>query len=126
MSAIAEDSATTDSWRFEVTPYLWATGLDGTLAMTARPQAGIAVQQDFSDLFKILDLAASGCCVLFDAEYFRVSDTASVTGPRGFATLAADGTVTQQMYTLLVSYRVSDGPNRSAMPTSAASAPAPT
>ena len=143
MSAIAEDSATTDSWRFEVTPYLWATGLDGTLAMTARPQAGIAVQQDFSDLFKILDLAASSSFearnsrwgVLFDAEYFRVSDTAAVTGPRGFATLAADGTVTQQMYTLLASYRVTDGPspgdlldgpNRSAMPTSAASAPAPT
>ena len=120
MSAIAEDSATTDSWRFEVTPYLWATGLDGTLAMTARPQAGIAVQQDFSDLFKILDLAASGSFearnsrwgVLFDAEYFRVSDTAAVTGPRGFATLAADGTVTQQIYTLLASYRVSDGPSQ--------------
>ena len=108
------------SWQFEVTPYLWATGLDGTLAFTARPQAGIAVQQSFSDLFKILDFAASGSFearngrwgVLFDAVYFKLSDTATVTGPRGFATLAADGTVTQQIYTLLASYRVSDGPSQ--------------
>jgi opacity protein-like surface antigen len=104
-------------WSFEVTPYLWATGLDGTLAVTSRPQAGIAVEQSFSDLFKILDFAAAGSFearhgrwgVLFDAVYFRVSDTASVTGPRGFVTLAADGMITQQMYTLLASYRVSDG-----------------
>lgn len=118
--AAAADEAAAESWRFEVTPYLWATGLDGTLAMTARPQAGIAVQQDFSDLLKILDLAASGSFearngrwgVLFDAVYFKLSDTATVTGPRGFVTLAADGTVTQQMYTLLASYRVSDGPSQ--------------
>ena len=119
LPAAAADEAA-DSWRFEVTPYLWATGLDGTLAITARPQAGVAVQQSFSDLFKILDFAASGSFearngrwgVLFDAVYFKVSDTAAVTGPQGFVTLAADGTVTQQMYTLLASYRVSDGPSQ--------------
>ena len=120
LPAAAADAEAADSWQFEATPYLWATGLDGTLAVTARPQAGIAVQQDFSDLFKILDFAAAGSFearngrwgVLFDAVYFKVSDTASVTGPRGFVTLAADGTVTQQIYTLLASYWISDGPSQ--------------
>ena len=118
--AAAEDVGTRGPWQFEVTPYLWATGLDGTLAINNRPQQGLTVQQDFSDLFKILDLAASGSFearngrwgVLFDAVYFKVSDTAAVTGPLGFVTLAADGTVTQQIYTLLASYRVSDGPSQ--------------
>lgn len=119
LPAVAADE-TAESWRFEATPYLWATGLDGTLAINNRPQQGLNVQQDFSDLFKVLDFAASGSFearngrwgVLFDAVYFKVSDTAAVTGPQGFVTLAADGTVTQQMYTLLASYRVSDGPSQ--------------
>jgi len=121
LTATAGDNdAAAGSWQFEATPYLWATGLDGTLAINNRPQQGLTVQQDFSDLFKILDLAASGSFearngrwgVLFDAVYFKVSDTAAVTGPLGFVTLAADGTVTQQMYSLLASYRVSDGPSQ--------------
>jgi hypothetical protein len=41
LAAASSDSAES-SWQFEATPYLWATGLDGALAITARPQAGIA------------------------------------------------------------------------------------
>ena len=33
LPATAADDTGIDSWRFEVTPYLWATGLDGTLAI---------------------------------------------------------------------------------------------
>ena len=32
LPAVAADE-TAESWRFEATPYLWATGLDGTLAI---------------------------------------------------------------------------------------------
>ena len=40
--AAASSDRAESSWQFEATPYLWATGLDGALAITARPQAGIA------------------------------------------------------------------------------------
>jgi hypothetical protein len=80
-AAAGDDDAAAGSWQFEATPYLWAAGLDGTLAINNRPQQDLTVQQDFSGLFKILDLAASGSFearngrwgVLFDAVYFKVS-----------------------------------------------------
>jgi opacity protein-like surface antigen len=116
LAATASDGAE-NSWQLEVTPYLWATGLDGTVAINNRPQSGLAVQQDFSDLFKILDFAAVGSFeakngrwgVLVDAVYLKVSDAASVSTPQGFAMLSADATFTQQMYTLLASYRAIEG-----------------
>lgn len=108
-----------DAWQFEATPYVWGAGLDGTLKIVGRPQSGVEVQQDFSDLWRVLDFAAMGAFearkgkwgALFDGVYFKVSDEGSVTGPRGFVSLSADATVTQQMYSLMATYRASEGPS---------------
>ena len=37
-AAAGDDDAAAGSWQFEATPYLWAAGLDGTLAINNRPQ----------------------------------------------------------------------------------------
>jgi len=108
-----------DRWQYEFTPYVWAAGLDGTVRINNRPQAGLAVEQSFSDIFKILDFALMGAfearkdrwSVLADAMYFKVSDEGSVTGPRGFASLSANGKITQQMYSLGGAYRLVEGRN---------------
>jgi hypothetical protein len=108
-----------EGWKFEFTPYVWGAGMDGTVRIENRPQAGLAVQQSFSDIFKILDVAAMGAIearkdrwgVLADAVYFRVADKGSITGPLGFASLSAKGKVTQQMFTAAGAYRVNDGPS---------------
>ena len=39
-----------DAWQFEVTPYAWAAGLDGTVSINNRPAGGLGVDQSFSDI----------------------------------------------------------------------------
>lgn len=100
-------------WQFEATPYLWAAGLDGSVKVDNRPKSGLGVEQSFSDILSVLDFALMGTLearkgswgAVFDGVYFRVSDEGSVTGPLGFASLGASATITQQMYTLLATYR---------------------
>lgn len=115
--AAAEGGEGHDAWQFEVTPYVWGAGLDGTVRINNRPQAGLAVEQSFSDILNILDFAAMGTFearkgrwgVLADAVYFKVSEEGSLTGPLGFASLAANAAVTQQMYSLMATYRATEG-----------------
>jgi hypothetical protein len=104
-------------WTYEFTPYIWGAGMDGSVRINDRPQAGLAVEQSFSDIYKILGFAAMGALearkdrwgVLADAVYFRVKDEGSVSGPLGFTSLSAKGKVTQQMYTLAGIYRAQEG-----------------
>ncbi len=104
-------------WQYEITPYVWAAGLDGTARVNNRPQAGISIQQDFSDVLERLDAALMGAFearrgrwgLLLDGLYLKVSDSGSVSGPLGFTSIAARGKVTQQMYAAAVSYRTREG-----------------
>jgi opacity protein-like surface antigen len=106
-----------DSWQVEFTPYVWGAGMSGKVRLNDRPQAGLTVEQSFSDVLKVLDFALMGAfearkdrwAVLADGVYFKVSDKGSVTGALGFSSLAAQATITQQMYALAGAYRVSDG-----------------
>jgi opacity protein-like surface antigen len=115
--AAAEGGEGSGAWQFEATPYLWGAGLDGTVRINNRPQAGVAVEQSFSDILKVLDFAAMGAFearkgrwgMLADAVYFKVSDEGSVTGPLGFVSLAANAALTQQMYSLVATYRAIEG-----------------
>jgi len=112
----AEDAA---PWRFELTPYIWGAGLDGSVRVDGRPQAGLAVEQSFSDILKALDFAAMGGFearkerwgLLLDAVYFRIANEGMVSSRRGFASLAAQGALTQQLYSVAASYRAVEGRN---------------
>ncbi|WP_294255931.1 YfaZ family outer membrane protein [uncultured Comamonas sp.] len=53
----AQDKAAADAWRFQLTPYVWMTGLDGSV----RPFRGaptVHVNKSFSDILETLDAAA--------------------------------------------------------------------
>lgn len=107
-SAIAQepDPVGADTWRFQITPYVWMTGLQGDI----RPSAGLPtvhISQPFSDVIKHLDAAAflsgtarKGRYVLHgDTTYASVSDSATLPG-----NLKGRAKVTQQSMTLLGGY----------------------
>jgi hypothetical protein len=88
--AVQSAAAEQNGWNFEVTPYFFAAGLDGTAG--AR---GIEADVDasFSDIWDNLDIGLMGLflarrgpwTLTFDGVYFKVADQRSktVTGPFG-------------------------------------------
>jgi opacity protein-like surface antigen len=110
----AEPDAT---WSYEVTPYLHAAGLNGTVG-AGRVRAHTDIS--FSDVLSHLDLALQGeliarkgpISLTFDAEYIHLSDdgTRSVTGPEGRATVQGtlDATSKLSIFQALFGYRILD------------------
>jgi opacity protein-like surface antigen len=94
VQGVAETADNSDAWQFEITPYLFAAGLEG--------QAGVRgvtadVDMSFNDIWDNLDSAFMG---LFTAQrgpwiygiegvYFKITDvgSTSVTGPFGNVTV---------------------------------------
>ena len=104
-----------EEWRYELTPYLFAAGIEGTVGVR-----GVAVQADigFSDLLENLD---SGFMGLFEARKGRwtfgldvlytkveVNGTRAWEGPLGGGTAALDTSFTTQIYQPFVGYRMLD------------------
>lgn len=113
----ADDAAA--GWQYEVTPYLWASGMTGDVQAGRLPKT--SVDMKFSDILEVLDFGLMGAFearkdrwgVLLDAIYMKVSDsaTASRTGPGPIgatATARAKGEVEQTMLAAAVAYRVLD------------------
>jgi len=118
IAAATGTSGDRDAWQFEVTPYLFAAGLNG--------QAGLRgvtadIDMPFSDIWDNLDSAFMG---LFTAQkgrwsyglegvYFKITDegSKSVTGPFGRVTVdgALELTTSINVYQGSVGYRVLDG-----------------
>lgn len=106
-----------DRWQFEVTPYFFAAGLDGTIGV--RGVEG-DVDASFSDIWDNLDSAFMGTIevrrgrfgVLFDGLYFKLADerTRSWQGPAGIgsATGELEATTTMQMYQLALAWRLGE------------------
>lgn len=101
-----ESSYVSDTWRFQVTPYVWMTGLQGDIRPTSNlPTAHVS--QSFSDVLSDLDAAAflngtarKGRYVMqVDTSYAALSDSASL--PVG---LSARAKVKQRSLTLLGGY----------------------
>lgn len=78
-----------DGWRFTVAPYLWATGMEGTISFEGTPD--IPVDASFSDILENLDLALSGRFegrngrfgFGLDAMYFKVGARSTIDLPIG-------------------------------------------
>ena len=69
-------------WRYEFTPYLWASGMKGDVQAGNLPRT--SVDMSFTDILDILDFGIMGAFearkgrwgLLFDAIYMKVSDPA--------------------------------------------------
>ncbi|MFZ5876338.1 MAG: hypothetical protein ACOYXU_08005 [Nitrospirota bacterium] len=109
--------ATREPWRFEVTPYFFAAGMDGSAGVG---QVSGDVDMGVGDLLDRLDGAFMGTVearkgrlgLLFDGMYVHLKDesTRSWQGPGGIGTSTGELTtnVTQNLYNLAVARRVVD------------------
>ena len=60
-----------DGWKFRLTPYLWALGLDGT---TAAMGNDVPLDASFSDILDLLNIALSANMELNNGKWFVVLD----------------------------------------------------
>jgi len=109
--------AATDEWQFEVTPYLFASGMDGTVGVRGYKSD---VDMSFSDIWDTLDMAFLGVFTAqkgpwsfaLDGMYFKLKDEGSktVTGPGGVVSINGELDLTAKMYLVQgsVGYRVLD------------------
>jgi len=113
-SPAAAQGKSEDKFTFEVTPYLWAAGINGDAAIGTIAGGGIDVDVDasFSDIFQMLDMAFMGMIegrygrwgLLLDAVYMQLHDTETTADDRGSAKFKLQ----QQLYSLAPMYRVLD------------------
>jgi len=76
-------------WHFAVSPYLWATGMEGTISFQGTPE--VPVDASFSDILENLDLALSlhfegrrdRWGFALDGMYFKIGATATFDIPVG-------------------------------------------
>lgn len=111
------NQSSSEQWQFEVSPYLFASALDGTVGFN-----GVTADVDasFSDLFEYVDSAFMGVFEArkgkwgfgIDLVYTKLENqkTFGWSGPGGIG--GGDGqllvTMTQQVYTPMVAYRYMD------------------
>jgi hypothetical protein len=115
-AAQTEEPGAADTWQFEITPYLFAAGMNGT---TGIGPVTSHVDMSFDDIRKNLD---KGFMALFEARkgpwmyglegvYFKLKNegTKSWQGPQGSTgTGTLNATMTEQLYQLTAGYRVLD------------------
>ena len=115
-TALADAKKTTSGWTFQVSPYLWMSGIKGNVgAIQGVPPASIDV--DFSDIFNHIDWPAAvflsgearngAWGILGDVEYVKLEVTGSTPG-----TLFSSASLTQWNFnsTIEGEYRFLDMP----------------
>lgn len=109
-SQAAAGTEAEDGWEFAVTPYLWASGVSGDLALARGEQ--VEIDTSFSDIFGALKIAGMGA---FEARHDRfvllgdiiyLSLGADAEGPLGF--VDADADMSTFLGTALAGYRIVD------------------
>jgi hypothetical protein len=115
MPALADsENADMNAWQFELTPYLFAAGMDGTAGIRG---VSADIDMSFSDIWDRLDSAfmlyftaqKGDWIYALDAIYFKVADeaVASWQGPLGNSSTAQlNADMTQQAYALSIGRRV--------------------
>ncbi len=107
MALILATPARAADWNYQLTPYLWASGLDGTQAIGGRE---FEVDASFSDLLEVLDV---GFAARFEAQgprwgwfgdifYAKLSDDANLPA------VALSGETKQTIAEAGVSYRLAE------------------
>lgn len=105
-----------DTWRFEVTPYLWAPGIKGTLGL----DNGLAKSADFSSSDVVSNLKSGGMISAeahsgkwgvmgdFISATLQHSGTVPVMTPSGAATIGDKITLQQSILTAVATYTVAN------------------
>lgn len=117
----AEEAEQVQAWQYELTPYLWATKMNGQVAAGNLPTTNVDMQ--FSDILKNLDFGLmlafearkQGWGVLLDGMYMKVSDSATSRLPGSNLDLSADVRIKQSMLAAALAYRVFDEPGKTAL-----------
>lgn len=112
-NAMAEEAKSADAWQYELTPYLWASRMDGNVK--AGPLPKTSVDMKFSDILDSLDAgfmtafeARKGRWgLLFDGIYMKVSDSARVS--QAGQTVDGELELKQTMLAGAVAYRAMQG-----------------
>lgn len=116
-----EGTASSDEWQFEITPYAFAAGLDGTVGVR---KVKADVDADTSDILDAMDIAGmlalearKGKWVfLFDSVFMKLEGEGarSWSGPAGIGSLTGklEATTKLQVYQPTLGYCVMDGPTR--------------
>jgi opacity protein-like surface antigen len=107
-------------WRFELTPYFWGAGMDGTVGAGALPPTGVKMSS--SDILENLDAGLMGAFearqnrwgLLLDAIYLKLEHGATTTrtgtGPAGAtASASAELELKQTLYAGALAYRMGEG-----------------
>ncbi|MGF1759870.1 hypothetical protein L4D76_18420 [Photobacterium sagamiensis] len=114
-ASVAND---TDQWHYEVTPYLLAAGMEGTVGVKDHTAD---VDASFSDIVDNLNMGFMGIFTAkkgpwtfaLEGVYMKLDDSgaSSVTGPGGFVSRKGELDVTNSMYIAqgTVGYRLVDG-----------------
>ena len=97
---------------FDIVPYLWGAGLEGTVGIGRLPSQG--VEANFSDIFSNLNFAAMGTFTvrkgdwgaIIDAIYIDLDDTVPTSDEAVYG--QAEVSLGEQMYSGLVTYRIFD------------------
>lgn len=104
-----------ESWQFELTPYLWASRMDGRVQAGSLPSTNVDMK--FSDILENLDMGFMSAFearkgrlgLLFDGMYMKVSDSASASREAINLTVNANVRIKQTMLAGAVAYRVLEG-----------------
>lgn len=113
--AAAQAQTATDKWEFELTPYLWAMGIDGTVSVGPK-QAEVSAS--FADLLSSLDFGAMGklearkgsWAFTTDLLYSDLGKTVTLTGPLGGASTDFTADVEMLIAEADAGYRIRGGP----------------
>lgn len=115
--AVAAEPTKTDakSWEFKIVPYVWGAGIYGDLKVGSLPTQ--TIEASFSDIWNNLQIAGMLAFearkdrwgLLTDAIYVDLSD--SVPTPNQVVFGDADVSLTQQLYSALIAYRIHDAEN---------------
>ena len=116
-----DDTASSDEWQFEITPYAFAAGLDGTVGVRG---VKADVDADTSDVLDAMDIAGmlalearkGKWAFLFDGVFIKLEGEGvrSWSGPAGIGSLTGklEATSKLQVYQPTLGYRVMDGPTK--------------
>lgn len=116
-TALAQDTATkADVWQFEITPYLWATRMNGDVQTDRVPKTDVSMR--FPDILENLDFgfmtafeARKGRWgILFDGMTMKVSDAATSSSPDASLSVDANVRIQQTMLATAIAYRIVDAP----------------
>jgi hypothetical protein len=104
-----------DGWRFELVPYLWATGISGDVGVLTLPPEHFGAS--FSEVLKHLDLALMGAArvrkgdwsLLVDVTWAKLTQSNSTPKELGYS--GVDLTVAETIFNADIGYRL-PGPER--------------